>query len=73
MSDVSRLAHHSIVMDETVENLLILWCRGMSEMSLTGALVLSRSGRDEVILRETLQRFKSANRNHEFDPEDSCV
>ena len=45
----------------------------MPEMSLNGALVLSRSGRDEDIPAETLQRFKTAIKNHGYDPEDSCV
>ena len=65
--------YHIIDMDDSMEHLLIIWCHGMPEMSLNGALVLSRSGRDEDIPAETLQRFKTAIKNHGYDPEDSCV
>ena len=65
--------YHIIDMDVSMEHLLIIWCHGMPEMSLNGALVLSRSGRDENIPAETLQRFKTAIKNHGYDPEDSCV
>ena len=64
---------HIIDMDDTMEHLLIIWCHGMPEMSLNGALVVSRSGRDEDIPMETLQRFKTAIRNHGYDSEESCV
>ena len=65
--------YHIIDRDDTMDNLLILSCHGMPELSLNGALVLSRSGRDEDIPEETLQRFKTSIRNHGYDPEDSCL
>ena len=63
--------YHIIERDDT--NLLVIWCHGMPEMSLNGALVLSRLASYEDISPETLQRFKTAIRNHGYDPEDSCV
>ena len=58
---------HIIDMDDTMghEHLLIIWCHDMPEMSLNGALVLSRSGRDEDIPAATIKRFK----NHGYDAE----
>ena len=61
------------IIDRDSSHLLILSCHGMPEMSLNGALVLSRSGDDRDISEETLARFKEAIRAHGYDPEDSCI
>ena len=61
------------IIDRDSSHLLIIFCHGMPEMSLNGALVLSRSGDDRDIPVETLERFKAAIRDHGYDPEDSCI
>jgi len=46
------------IIDSTDDHLLILWCHGMPEINLNGALVLSRartSGPDD----QTLDRFEA--------------
>ena len=65
--------YHIIDMDEKMENLLLLSCHGLPEIQFNGALVLSRSGRDDDISPETLQRFNTAIRNHGYDPEAFCL
>ena len=44
------------IIDRDSSHLLIIFCHGMPEMSLNGALVLSRSGDDRDIPAETLER-----------------
>ena len=74
MSNLPQLEdYHIIDMDEKMENLLILFCHGLPEIQINGALVLSRSGRDDDISPETLQRFNTAIRNHGYDPEAFCL
>ena len=63
--------YHIIARDDS--HLLIIFCHGMPEMSLNGALVLSRSGDIKDISEETLARFKAAIRDHGYDPEESCI
>ena len=74
MSNLPQLEdYHIIDMDEKMENLLILFCHGLPEIQINGALVLSRSGRDDDISPETLQRFDTVIRNHGYDPEAFCL
>jgi len=60
------------IIDSTDDHLLILWCHGMPEINLNGALVLSRartSGPDD----QTLDRFKSQIAAHNIPLEGSCL
>ena len=73
MSNLPQLEdYHIIDTDEAMEKLLVLWCHGTPEMSFNGALVLSRSARDDDISPETLRRFNTAISNHGYDPEEFC-
>jgi len=60
------------IIDSTADHLLILWCHGMPDVNLNGALVLSRdrtSGPDD----HTLDRFKSQIAAHNIPLEGSCL
>jgi len=73
MSNLPQLEdYHIIDTDEAMEKLLVLWCHGTPEMSFNGALVLSRSAKDDDISPETLRRFNTAISNHGYDPEEFC-
>ena len=63
--------YHIIDMDDS--HLLILFCHGMPELNLNGAIVVSRSPGRESLSEETLARFKAAVKDHGYDPDDFCL
>ena len=59
------------IIDRDDSHLLIIFCHGMPDINLNGALVLSRSP-DMKMSEETLTRFKAAIREHGYNPDETC-
>jgi len=59
------------IIDRTADHLLIIFCHGMPEANLNGALVLSRS-QTTTPGEQTLERFKSQIAAHNMPLEDFC-
>ena len=60
------------IIDRDDSHLLILWCHGMPDLNLNGALIMSRHSDNDHLPEETLVRFKQAIKDHGYDPEESC-
>jgi len=60
------------IIDSTDDHLLVIWCHGMPETTLNGALVLSRA-RTSAPDDQTLDRFKSQIAAHNIPIEDFCL
>ena len=61
------------IVDKDDSDLLVIYCHGTPTHQLNGAFLLSRSSSYENISEETLARFKTAIKEHGYDPEDSCI
>jgi len=59
------------IIDHDPSHLLILWCHGMPEVRMNGAIVLSRT--KELVPKDILARFQRQVGEHGMDPEDLCV
>jgi len=61
------------IIDYDDEHLLIIACHGWPEWNSNTAIVLSRSGDNDKIPPEVLERFNAAIKDHGYGSEDTCI